>query len=635
MGAERTEEGRGNAPSLSSYPARQAPPADATPRIQATGKVLLAVPERPSLAPGIRLAGQMPDSGYKDPPWLLEREGEGYVQVTELLYRLAEQCTGQQTIDEIAAAVSQATGRGVSPDNVRQLLAQQFLARGLIVSADGRVVQGPSGARSLLAMRMKTKTVPAEVVGHLASPLSWFFFPLVLVAVLFAVAALQVWVFFVHGVAGAVHQTFYTGGLALAVIVLVVLAAAIHELGHAAALRYGGGKPGGMGMGLYLVYPAFYTDVTDNYRLSRWSRLRTDLGGFYFNLLFVLVLAGVYALTGWEFMLLVIALINFQIIHQLLPFVRMDGYWTLVDLTGVPDFFQQMPAFFRSLIPSWVPGKRDRTPSPLRWWARLILGLYIAITIPLLLFLLLVTAVTIPRIFATAFDAAGQQWGDFTSALSEGDVVGIVLHPLQTLLILLPVAGSVLILSSVVRRLGGRLIAWSAPSWPRRVAGFGTAGVVAALLLLAWVPNLGLRLPGSDEAIVPAASYKPIGPDERGTLADSDIPVVRAVGPGDDTSGADEEQDEADDEDETPSPTPEGSPTGTATPDASASASPSTTATPTPAPSTATPTPAAAAPGTVAPAATAPPAEPTAEAPQTQVAATPEAPSTTTTGESP
>ena len=34
-----------------------------------------------------------------------------------------------------------------------------------------------------------------------------------------------------------------------------------------------------MGAGLYLVWPAFYTDVTDSYRLGRAGRLRTDLGG--------------------------------------------------------------------------------------------------------------------------------------------------------------------------------------------------------------------------------------------------------------------------------------------------------------------------------------------------------------------
>ena len=33
-------------------------------------------------------------------------------------------------------------------------------------------------------------------------------------------------------------------------------------------------------------------------------------------------------------LLLVVVLTNLEIIHQLLPFVRLDGYWALADLTG-------------------------------------------------------------------------------------------------------------------------------------------------------------------------------------------------------------------------------------------------------------------------------------------------------------
>ena len=40
------------------------------------------------------------------------------------------------------------------------------------------------------------------------------------------------------------------------------------------------------------------------------SRRRTDLGGFYFNLIFSLGVLGVYMLTGAEFLLIVMALIS-------------------------------------------------------------------------------------------------------------------------------------------------------------------------------------------------------------------------------------------------------------------------------------------------------------------------------------
>ena len=96
--------------------------------------------------------------------------------------------------------------------------------------------------------------------------------------------AVVCWFVLIHkGVAPATAQAFDSPELLLLVLGLDVASAAFHEIGHAAACRYGGGRPGGMGAGIYVVWPAFYTDVTDAYRLPRSARLRTDLGGIYFN----------------------------------------------------------------------------------------------------------------------------------------------------------------------------------------------------------------------------------------------------------------------------------------------------------------------------------------------------------------
>src|SRR3712207_6475633 len=207
-----------------------------------------------------------------------------------------------------------------------------------------------------------------------------------------------------------------------------------------------------MGVGLYLIYPAFYTDVTDNYRLPRWSRVRTDLGGFYFNILFALAVMGLWVLTGWEFLLLIVVLINFEIIHQLLPFVRLDGYWTLADITGIPDFFSQIGPFLRSILPSWVPLPKGRKLPELKTWAKVFFIGYILVTIPLLLFLLFVMIRAVPRILATLFDSMRQQVGAFQQGLQAGDVATTLLAALQTLILLLPTLGLAYTLYSVGKR---------------------------------------------------------------------------------------------------------------------------------------------------------------------------------------
>ena len=76
----------------------------------------------PRPAEGVTLIGDMVGSGYRVPP-ALARRGDGQtVQLTPMLYAVLSAVDGTRDVDGIAAAVSQATGRGVSADNVRTFL---------------------------------------------------------------------------------------------------------------------------------------------------------------------------------------------------------------------------------------------------------------------------------------------------------------------------------------------------------------------------------------------------------------------------------------------------------------------------------------------------------------------------------
>lgn len=305
------------------------------------------VPERPELALGVELAGEMAESGFEEQQ-LLVRRNNSFVQLTELLYRVVEQADGQRTLDEMAAGVSAAIDRGVSAANIHQLIEQKLIPLGLIVKADGSVegadTDSSSIGRSTLAVNLKMAMISPRVFEPVAATLRFLYLPPVLLSVLVAGGVAQWWMLFRHGLGGSVHNALYRPGLLLAALGIIILAAAFHELGHAAALRYGGARARAMGIGIYLVYPAFHTDVSENYRLRRWARVRTDLGGFYFNLLFALGVTALYIVTGFEFLLLVVVMMDFDIIRQTMPFVRLDGYWALADLTASP-----------TSSPTWAP----------------------------------------------------------------------------------------------------------------------------------------------------------------------------------------------------------------------------------------------------------------------------------------
>jgi len=387
----------------------------------------------------------------------------------------------------------------VSADNIRELVESKLRPLGVLAGADG---SSPEVQKldPMLALRLRTAVVPPSAVNAIASVFRPLFLPPVVVAVLGGLVALDVWLFFFHGVAQSLRQTLYDPVLLLMMLGLVILSAAFHECGHATACKYGGATPGAMGAGIYIVFPAFYTDVTDAYRLGKAGRLRTDLGGVYFNTIFILATAGAYALTGFEPLLLMIPLQHLEIIHQFLPFIRLDGYYIVSDLTGVPDMFARI----RPTLASLIPGKRtsDRVKE-LKPWVRGVVTAYVFTVVPLLLFLFGMMLVNAPRIFSTAYDAFFVQYHKVRHDFSGGSAFAGSFGVLQMLILLLPAAGLIVTYARAALRVGQGV--WKKTEG-RDAARAGSVLAAAALLAgiaFMWWPN---------------GDYKPIQPGEKGTI---------------------------------------------------------------------------------------------------------------------
>jgi len=480
----------------------------------------LPLPDRPKLAPDVKLAGQYLESAYADPPWLIERGDSGYVHVTQLIYRAAELCDGQNTYEDIARKLGEA-GTPVQAETIQRLVGQLLIPRGIVMGADGSVAQTSTAGRGLTRINIRTKEIRPETIERLTTFLRWFYWPPVAAVVLLAGALAEGWLYFVHGIAGGLRDALNYPGLTLIIMLFIVVAAAFHELGHAAAMHYAGKHVNGMGAGLYMVYPAFYTDVTNNYTLSRWGRLRTDLGGFYFNLIFVIAVMGAYALTGQEFLLLVVLLINFEIIHQLLPFLRLDGYWALADLTGVPDFLTQMIGFVRAIFPRL----RGQKMPELKLWGKLVFASYILISLPLMGFLLFVLVRAAPRAFATAYESALHQAHGFAAAQAAGDVWGAISAIGQILLLAIPSAGLAYTLLLLCFKVSRGIWRWSRPSWPRRIGGSLAGAGLAAGLIWLWLPALPSTStrpsPGGPAYAAASSNFRPIQEQDHGTISES------------------------------------------------------------------------------------------------------------------
>ena len=252
---------------------------------------------------------------------------------------------------------------------------------------------------------------------------------------------IDVWLFAVRGL-GDTFRIVLDAPLALAIITpLTLVGACFHELGHATACRKGGARPGVIGVGLYLWWLVMFNDLTDTYRLDRRSRLRADLGGVYFNALFIVAIYVAYLATGFEPLLVVILVANFDIAAQFWPFVRLDGYYVISDLAGVPDLFPLIKPVLRSTL------RRDR-PEPavarLRPRVRQIVTAWAITTVVALTltFGWLITAG--PGLARDALSALSGQRQVAAAALESGGTLTKITALAELALLALPVGGAVL-----------------------------------------------------------------------------------------------------------------------------------------------------------------------------------------------
>jgi putative peptide zinc metalloprotease protein len=455
----------------------------------------------PVRAEGVQLLGEMPGSGYRRPPALVRRTDGQTITLTPLLYLALKAMDGGRGYAELARLLSAATGRQIVTDDVSYLVEEKLRPLGLLAGPDGAQPQ-TSKMNPLLALRFKFVITDQTWTRRLTAPFAWFFRPVVAVGFVAGFLAFTWWLLVEKGLGSAIHQAFYEPGMILTLWVLVIGSGAFHEFGHAAACRYGGATPGAMGAGLYLVWPAFYTEVTDCYRLDRRGRLRVDLGGLYFNSIFAVAVLGLWAVTRWDALLLVAVAQHLQMVRQLAPFIRADGYHIIADVTGVPDLFAHIRPTLLGILPRrWRPAQ----PPALKRWARAVVVAWVLAVVPVLVGLVALGTLLLPRLAATAWDSMNLQWDAAGAYWGEGDLLGVGVRAVSSLIVCLPVLGLVYLLFRIARRCGRW--AWrSTEDSPRGrvVVALAAAGIAVGVAWAWW----------------PAGQYEPVHADERGSLSE-------------------------------------------------------------------------------------------------------------------
>lgn len=404
--------------------------------------------------PGVSLLGPVQDSGLTSPCFLIRRPDGQVIQLSQLLNTVVARLDPRQSPDDVAAAVSRAYGRTLTVEGLEYLVESKLRPLGLVedVGAVTTSAQQLPTSDPVLSLGLRGTLIPERVVQRLGAVVAPLFTPVVVLLAMLALIVMDVRLMLGGQVMTALEQVLATPTLLLGLFALMTVGAVIHELGHAAGCVYSGGRPGRIGFGVYLLFPAFFTNVTDSYRLNRAGRLRTDLGGLYFNVWCLLVAGGIHLSTGNGMLLLLVVLMHIEMAQQLIPTVRFDGYFILTDLTGVPDLFSKV----RPVLSGMLPGRPvDARVAELRPGVRRVVTAWVLAVVPLIAFGMVWLVLHLPELITSAAKAIAVQWETLQGAWSQGQPVVVALSTISLVLLGAPLAGLAVMAYRMVLVLAG------------------------------------------------------------------------------------------------------------------------------------------------------------------------------------
>ena len=114
----------------------------------------------------------------------------------------------------------------------------------------------------------------------------------------------------------------------------VILNILVHEIGHAIICIGYGRSVYSFGLKLNFFIPMVYVDTSDICMSHLKGKVATSLGGVYFNSILCIFTAITYFLSNCLVFSYCSSISLFFILSNLLPFLKLDGYYVVSDLLG-------------------------------------------------------------------------------------------------------------------------------------------------------------------------------------------------------------------------------------------------------------------------------------------------------------
>lgn len=294
------------------------------------------------------------------------------------LLELLKMFDGRRDVAEVFAAYDKLNPGKYSLEKFENLIRSFLLPKSLLVDLNAPAFLPEISSKRTSYIFGKVRLFPQHVVYPVAKLFGWAFDKRVVLLwlALFILSHLlfYLWIFPNH----PTHGTHFGGSTFLAVMLLSLLGAFIHETGHASALVSYGCKQTEIGFGMYLYYPVLYTDVSEAWKLSRQRRAMIDVAGIYFQSVFQMLLLGLFFINGSPVLIYFFLFNDLIMFRTMNPFLRMDGYWLVADLFGIYNLRQQSMKLIKHYVLKLLGVNRsERAPlQTLKPRARVTLAIY-------------------------------------------------------------------------------------------------------------------------------------------------------------------------------------------------------------------------------------------------------------------
>lgn len=273
-----------------------------------------------------------------------------YIDLVQLL-------DGTRTIDE---AIDEFMAR--NPETYEKSWLQKLVETGLIPKGiliyphQDPKIAGISRQKKRAFLYLKLPIIPPSIVDPIARQMGFLYNRFALIAGVIMFVAMHV---YVYAILFTQHEIDFNQLDATGILLLMLLSTLgtfFHEFGHASAAAHFGCRKITIGWGLYIIYTVLWTDVSEAWKLPRKQRAIVDIGGVYFESIFLLIMLLSFIYTGNTLFIFAFIFIDLSIATTLNPFLRMDGYWLMSDLFGIVNLRSQQMAWLNNI------GKRLFSP---------------------------------------------------------------------------------------------------------------------------------------------------------------------------------------------------------------------------------------------------------------------------------